>query len=430
VDYRHLFLVTNLKSAQRECGLDRPLPRGEGTIYAQAAALGVDALEDLLAYAQRKDYVEAATAAAQILGDLGDQRLVRGEGGRPRPLVLALQHGDRRLRLAAARAILQVDPRQPYAGSSYLPETLAYLVRTAGSRRVLVANPRQERAQSLIGLLSQIGFEADAAHTGNETFRLAAKNPDYEFVMISDALDHPPATETVQMLRRDPRTSRMPVGLLAREENLDKVTQFAETDPLARAFPRPHDAQTMAYVTNRLTELGGRNLTTRDERLDQAAAALDALGRLAQSPQEYAFYDLQRHESALQAALFVSELSARAAAVLGALGSPSAQRALVTCASQTARPLVERQAAGQAFAAAVRKRGLLLSRDEVLRQYSLYNASAALDEGTQRVLASLLDTIEEWTKKLATPASLPKTETPPAPPAPPAAPAPEPGKTE
>ena len=37
------------------------------------------------------------------------------------------------------------------------------VVRTVGTRRVLVAHPRLERSQSLVGLLNHIGFEADAA---------------------------------------------------------------------------------------------------------------------------------------------------------------------------------------------------------------------------------------------------------------------------
>ncbi len=398
-DFRRLFLATNLQFAQLEHGLDRPLPEDPGTAYAQAAALGTGVLEDLLVYALEKGYAPAAQAAVQILGERGQASLLRADGGRPRALVLALQCPDRRVRLAAARAIIRIDPKSAYAGSSALPETLAYLVRTAGSRRVLVAHPRMERAQSLVGFLNKIGFDADSARTGNEVFRLASTNPDYEFVMLSDGIDKPSASETIQMLRRDPRTSGLPVGLMAREDTLGKAEQSAEQDRLVLAFPRPHDTQTMGYEATRLAELSGRATTTRDERVEQAQEALDYLGRLAQAPREYAFYDLLRHEAAIRAALSLPQFSVTAATVLGWLGSPAAQRALVTFAGQIARPVAARQAAAKAFAFAVQQHGVLLTREEVAQQYERYNQSATEDEETQQVLASLLDVIESRSKK-------------------------------
>lgn len=415
VDFRRLFLTTNLQFAQLERGLDRPLPQGQGTTYAEAAALGTGVVEDLLVYALEKGYAPAAQAAVQILGERGQASLLRADGGRPRALALALQSADRRVRLAAARAIMHIDPQAPYAGSSALPETLAYLIRSVGARRVLVAHPRTERAQSLVGFLNQIGFAADSARTGNEVFQRASTDPDYEFVMLSDGIDKPSASETIQMLRRDPRTSGLPVGLMAREETLEKAELSAEHDRLVLAFPRPHDTQTMGYEATRLAQLSGRATTTRDERVAQAQEALDYLVRMAQAPREYGFYDLLRHEAAIQAALALPQLSGQAATVLGWLGSPSAQRALVTFAGQTARPVAARQAAAKAFAFAVQRHGVLLTREEVLQQYERYNQSATEDEETQQLLASLLDAIESRSKK-PQPGAAPAAAEQPAPP--------------
>ena len=152
VDVRRVFLLANLTQAKIEAGLSRPLPRGSGTIAVQAAAMGPAALEDVLAYAMQNDYVAAAIAAAELLADAGDGTLVQSADGQPRPLVSALRHSDRRLRMAAAETIVKIDPLSPYAGSSYLPETFSYFVRTVGSRRVLVSHPRVDKAQTLIGI--------------------------------------------------------------------------------------------------------------------------------------------------------------------------------------------------------------------------------------------------------------------------------------
>jgi CheY-like chemotaxis protein len=393
-EFRRLYLITTLNDAKIRTGLDRPLPREKGTVYETAASLGPDTMEDVLAYAMGEGYVTAAIAAAEVLGDVGTAELLQSTDGTPRPLAQAMRHSDRRLRLAAAEAIVKLDPRRPYAGSSYLPETFGYLIRTVGSRRVLVAQPRVAKAQTLIGMLNQIGLEADAAQSGTETFRLARNNPDYEFVLISDAIDSPDVSETIQMLRKDPRTNRLPVGLMARRERLEQAAEVAELDPLVLSFPRPHTVESMAFQTARLLDLAGHERVSYDERLDQAARSLDHLTRLAQAPGEYAFYDLHRHQQAVQSALFTPPLAVKAAALLGLIGSPESQRALVTVASQHARPLAEREAAARGFDAAVQRHGLLLTRDEILEQYERYNRSERLDKGTQQVLASLLDTIE------------------------------------
>ncbi|MFO0869613.1 MAG: hypothetical protein U0935_11830 [Pirellulales bacterium] len=86
------------------------------------------------------------------------------------------------------------------------------------------------------------------------------------------------------------------------------------------------------------------------------------------------------------------ELATRAAAVLGHFGS-AAVRALIDLASSN-RPATERRAAASAFRDAVRRRGLLLTREEILRQYERYNQSASADRETQEILGLLLDAIE------------------------------------
>jgi hypothetical protein len=401
LSYRRLYLVANLTAAKIETGWDRPLPRGAGTVAAAALALGQGPIEDALVHAMQRDYVAAAVAAAELLPDVGGEELLLAEDGHPRPLALALRHSDRRLRLAAAEAILKIDTEQSYPGSSYLPETLGYFIRTVGSRRALVAHPRVDQSQTLIGMLHQIGIEADAVRTGRETVRLALRHPDYEFALISDAVDFPNANETIQMLRKDAYTSRLTIGLIAREENLKKAQDIAEHDPLVEAFPRPHDDRTMAFQARRLLELAGHHLVTYDQRLDQAERALDQLLRLAELPQKYAFYDLHRQQAAIESALATAQLSVKAARLLGLLGSPEAQRALVTLASQHARPLAERQAAAQGFGVAVERHGLLLTRDDIRVQYERYNQSETLDAGTQKVLGEVLDAIERPSRQAA-----------------------------
>jgi hypothetical protein len=172
------------------------------------------------------------------------------------------------------------------------------------------------------------------------------------------------------------------------------MQEIAAIDRLTLACPRVHDEATATYLIDRLKGLMGRDYVTFDERLRGGRWALDALARMAAAPQRYSFYDLIREQDALATALFVPDLMPTAAAALGSLATPEAQRMLLSAAGESTRPLAERQAAAESFAAAVDRRGVLLTHDEIWEQYDRYNASRQEDKATQAILGSLLDAIE------------------------------------
>jgi hypothetical protein len=150
----------------------------------------------------------------------------------------------------------------------------------------------------------------------------------------------------------------------------------------------------MAFLIGRLRERAGANYLTAEERLRQASAALEYLAALAEHPKRYGFYDLVSQQAAVEKATNTPQLAEAATRVLGLLATPSAQSWLVSLASQNDLALPKRKAAAQAFETAVQRRGLLLTRSEILTQYDRYNASAKRDRETQQVLGSLLDSIE------------------------------------
>lgn len=137
---------------------------------------------------------------------------------------------------------------------------------------------------------------------------------------------------------------------------------------------------------------------TFEARIEQASRSLDQLIKLAENSATYPFYDLIRQEPAIAQAINTPALTEKAARLLGLLASSSAQRTLVTLASQNARDLDHRQAASSAFQVAVQRRGILLTHDEIVLQYDRYNRSAILDRDTQQVLGAILDSIEGPTR--------------------------------
>ena len=90
----------------------------------------------------------------------------------------------------------------------------------------------------------------------------------------------------------------------------------------------------------------------------------------------------------------VPELADHARRVAINLPTASAQLALADLASQPTFSLADRQAAASAFDESIQKNGILMTQAEIHRQYDRYNRSRNLDPATQKVLGSLLDSIE------------------------------------
>jgi hypothetical protein len=134
--------------------------------------------------------------------------------------------------------------------------------------------------------------------------------------------------------------------------------------------------------------------------------------RLAQSRQSFLWlasrsgasrdelYPLIHFEAELIAALNAPGLVDVALPLLGNLGTPACQRALVELASSSAA-LPARQAAAAAFGRNVTRHGILLTRAQIARQYDRYNASESQDRQSQSVLATLLDDMEAYAARQA-----------------------------
>jgi hypothetical protein len=223
---------------------------------------------------------------------------------------------------------------------------------------------------------------------------MAQRQPDYEFVLISDSIQTPAVNELVGMFRQDGRLGRLAIGVMAAGEKLDRASSLATTQPLVEAFPRPVDAATLSLLVDRLRRGVGRAAVTKDERLLHGAAALEWMLQLTDNANAYGFYELAKQEPAVESALQTPELTGRAALVLGRLGSSRAQLSLLDLASSPTRSIQERRAAVAAFRDAVERRGVMLTKAEVLKQYERYNQSEAADRDTQQVLGAILDTIE------------------------------------
>jgi hypothetical protein len=105
-------------------------------------------------------------------------------------------------------------------------------------------------------------------------------------------------------------------------------------------------------------------------------------------------FDLASLEPSILPLVYVPELGARAIELLGDIGTDKAQRALVELADTASAPLAMRKAAVAALARSIRAHGILLTSDEILRQYDIYNTNAGTNAETHEVAGAVLDVIE------------------------------------
>ncbi|HEY2826283.1 MAG TPA: hypothetical protein VGJ04_01680 [Pirellulales bacterium] len=393
ISARRLFLISTLQAAALRTGLDKSLAADDAAV-AKVAQLGIAAVEDALGYAMANRNLSAATAAAQVLGNMGGRSLLEPRDGTFSPLVTAVGQGDRRLRFAAAEAIMKLKPAAGFAGSSDLLAALAFFADSPGVKRALVAFPNEAVAGQLAGMLTGLGYEVDIATNSRQAFLEGISSGDYEVILLSSRLDHPPVWVVLPELRHNPATAHVPVALLAEDtdDDLARMQALAGDNGLAMPILRPITPDGTKFLVERTIQQAGREAVPAEVRQRQALAATEWLKQLyATSPRDF---DLMPHEKQLTRMLFRPATSAAAAEMLADIGKQTAQESLVDLANTGSQPLAMRQAAAAAFSEAVRKHGIQLTIPEIQHQYDRYNQSEAEDKATQELLGLVLDAIE------------------------------------
>jgi hypothetical protein len=387
--YRIYFLAALAEWHQHQAG---PTERLEALPGQPPDAQDPDLLSDVLQFALERSRSSAALWAARQLGRVGSPELLAPPGQRA-PLVQALSFPDAFVQAAATQAIMKLNPQRPFTGSAVWRDTLGYFLAAQASRRVLIGNPRVDEAQSWAGYLREMGFQVDLADTGRAVLDQLVKVPDYEFVLLVDRLDRPPVMETIQLARNIPAAARMRFAILCHDANFETLRLAAEEDSSVLVHPRVHNAEGMGRLLVLLDAIAGQRPLPPEERTELVMTILDWLASHAAHPTA-AQFDLLRLEDRVLSLAESPTVGEKACAVLGEFATARSQKRLVDTASQIALPLSLRQAAAAAFARAVAQRGVLLTSPQILEQYDRYNASAALDGDTQRILGDILDSIE------------------------------------
>ena len=387
---RELHLLSQLESLKWQSGPSDPI--NVDAFLKQADNIHAAEIEKLLVRAIDMDLMNAATASCEVLKQIGDSNLLIGN--RQRPLVDAILVGDRHLQFAAFDAIAEINPKSAYAGSSYVGELAAFLASSRFKQKMAIGHNRNEVTQAWASAVGPAGWATTSATSSQEFFEKATKDPDVAMLVVSDTLTRPAHRELVQQLRSHWKTRRMPIGLLARDsDRLIKSVRYTEGIDRLLTFPISLDGPAIALQLEQLEKQESPWSVSSDDRYRHASRAVQWLEESVVDPQ-LSYYRFAAHQKQLLGLLYHPEFTSAAAKILASQPSAVAQRAMLGFVSQGDLPIEAREMVADAFEAAVKRGGTMLTSNEIELQYERYNASENQPEETQKVLGRILDVIE------------------------------------
>jgi hypothetical protein len=378
-----------LEKAIARAGFARYPADDASNTFADAMAAGPAVLGDVLrtAIADGKDDLAAVAAAA--LGRVTDGNVLAVEG-RENPLIAALSAPGRRTRFAAAKALVALDPRQPFAGSSRVVPVLAQFVTTQAAPRALVIDGNSPRGSQLAGYLKAMGYDPVQALTGLEGFRTATDSADIELILIDYHLIQGDwrLNDTLSNLRADSRTAGIPTYVLAPLHRHVDLATVSERFPGVKLLVPPTNAP---ILEEQLAIVGRPQPISVEERAGYARDAAALLAQIAGRPNNPFEADLASIEPALATALNTPATSVSASTALGDVPVPDAQRGLADLLIDPSKPAAQRISTAAQLARSVQRFGPLVTAEQEAALLSAFDreGDAALRSALGAVIGAL-----------------------------------------
>ncbi len=337
-------------------------PAGDrSNTFASALAAGPDVLGKVVRTATADGKYDLAAAAVLALGQLADREVLPASGHQVNPLVEALSAPNRRVQFAAARALVMLDPRKPFPGSSQVVPVLARVVPSQPAPRAVVIDGNTARGGQLAGFLKALGYDPKLATTGDEGFRAAAESADVELILIDHHLIRGDwrVVDTVSNLRADARTAGIPIYIVGPLNIQYHLADLPRRYPGVKFLVTPTNPEILEQ------QLGGRPSGLTDaERTAQAQEAAFLLSLIASRPGNPFESDLVGVEPALTIALNSPNTGLAASTVLGDVADPDAQRGLADVVIDPSKPAALRLSAANQLARSIQRFGPLVTAEQ------------------------------------------------------------------
>ena len=354
-----------------------------------ALATGPAVLEQVLRTAIADGHSGLAAATATLLGRVVDRDDL-ATGGRPNPLVEALSAPDRRVQFAAAEALVKVDPRRAFSGSSRVIPILTRFLASQGASRALVVDGNAARAGQTAGFLRTLGYEAQVAATGAEGFALASGSADVDLILTEPNFvnDSWTLADLLGNLKADGRTSGIPVVIVGPLASRNLIAASLESFPGARFAVTPTESNLFGSQLNRIIRSLGVEPLSSQERTDYARRAATLLATVARRPGSPFEPDLAAATPSLSTAINSPVAPIESAMVLGDIPGQSAQRILADAVLDTSRAGPSRIAAAENLARSIRRYGRTVAPEQERRLVA--ELDSEIDPTMRNALAAII----------------------------------------
>lgn len=242
VDAQVTFLGLAIESHAHRAGGVNDLAKSAPLLYAALVTAPYELLANLVEDAMRQKKTSVVLAVVRVLGERNEPKAAVGSGKpgggeRPALLVKALDYDDPRVQFAAADGLLRSTVAPAHGRTAQIVKILAGAVGAfpaeGAQPKALLADPDQQRAESVAGLLRRLGFEIEQVKTGRELFRRLHERSDIDLLMIDRHVADPLLPDLIPQLRADRRGRGLPVFLIASPDGLTPVNLFTALGRLA-----------------------------------------------------------------------------------------------------------------------------------------------------------------------------------------------------
>jgi len=367
------YIASNLKR-------DNDLPQGEtDPIYGDskftpefyAVGAGPGTMNDVLALALDGRHTPLVRDAIDALGKTAGAGNLFGRGADSQPLLESLTYPDRRVRYDAALALGTALPAVGFAGDFQVVPLLASAVRAGDAAFALVLADEEEDQNTYSNWLADLGYQVVATgESVQDVVQPLSRAAGIDIVVVRQSPSQ--TRQTVDALRRNPRTSVAPVVVLTAATDRPMLAENYRNNVRVQVKTAPADSAPFGAIVDEAIERASGGRMTEIEALEYMAQAIDALEKIAISNSPV--YDIRDAQSALIDALAVREgaLRLKVADVLARIPTDDAQRALFNAA-------------------------FTVSGDEQVQMLNRVARSARMhgDRAEQRHVARLLDLVQQ-----------------------------------
>ena len=288
---------------------------------------------------------------------------------------------------------MNLQPVRAFAGSSYVPEALAFFAASTGSRRAMVAGPSTEESRYVGGFLIALGYEVDTAAKRSRHVppiaRLGGLRTRAGRRGDPGPAD-PPVDPAIAARRADGGLAGGHRGRGRGRRSRPAGRQGRSADRSDGSSPRQASGPVAGEAAGRLGRTRGRFPEGAPARGGRGARLAGRIGAasltrftICSGPRARSWRRWARPSWAPRRSPCWRNWARRPARRPWSTW-PACRRGRWPCAKP---PLA-------AFVASTEKHGILLRADEILAQYDRYNQSATADAATQQILGTILDCLE------------------------------------